>query len=69
MATSIPARAVCPGGIRQETAITPERVLYLRVPDLGAALEKINAAGGSHAATTPDSPGCTSPCFGIRPAT
>jgi predicted enzyme related to lactoylglutathione lyase len=36
-----------PGGIRQETVAPPERVLYIRVPDMPAALEKVKAAGGS----------------------
>ena len=35
-----------PGGIRQETAAPAERILYIRVPDLGAALTRVTAAGG-----------------------
>lgn len=35
------------GGIRQEVAAPPERVLYVRVPDLTQALERVTAAGGT----------------------
>ncbi len=35
-----------PGGIRQETNIPPERVLYIRVPDLGVTLDQVQSAGG-----------------------
>lgn len=34
------------GGIREENVAPPERVLYIRVPDLASALERVNAAGG-----------------------
>ena len=36
------------GGLRQETTAPPERVLYIRVPDLVAALENVTAAVGSY---------------------
>lgn len=35
-----------PGGIREETKTPPERVIYIRVPDLAAALARVTAAGG-----------------------
>jgi uncharacterized protein len=35
-----------PGGIRQETAAPAERLLYIRVPDLAQALDRVRSAGG-----------------------
>jgi predicted enzyme related to lactoylglutathione lyase len=35
------------GGIREEPQAPPERVLYIRVPDLQAALDRVVAQGGS----------------------
>jgi hypothetical protein len=36
-----------PGGIREESAAPPERVLYIRVAELPAALERVTTAGGT----------------------
>lgn len=35
------------GGIRQETSAPAERVLYISVPDIGAAVEQVKQSGGS----------------------
>lgn len=35
------------GGIREETDVPPDKVLYIGVPDLQAALDKVIAAGGA----------------------
>jgi predicted enzyme related to lactoylglutathione lyase len=34
------------GGIREEKDVPPDKVLYVRVPDLGAALAMVKANGG-----------------------
>jgi predicted enzyme related to lactoylglutathione lyase len=34
------------GGIREEKDVSPDKVLYVRVPDLDASLQRVTAHGG-----------------------
>lgn len=45
------------GGIREEPTVPADKVLYIQVPDLGAALEGIRTAGGRQLLPPTDVPG------------
>jgi len=45
------------GGLREEPQAPPERVLYIRVPDLQAALDRVLAHGGTVLIPPTDVPG------------
>jgi len=45
LSTDVPGERAC--GIREEKERAPERVLYIRVPALAEALDKVVAAGGT----------------------